>query len=98
MSAFARRVAAITGIAEERLERLSGGDLSEVLLLRRADGRLSVAKGGAAAATEAAMLRALAGAGVPAPAVESEHEGVLLLEYVPNDRVFKIGTRRVWKE
>lgn len=34
------------------------------------------------------MLRALAGAGAPAPAVEGEHEGVLLLEHVPNDRVF----------
>jgi fructosamine-3-kinase len=88
MSAFARRVAAIAGVAEERLERLSGGDLSEVLLVRRPDGRLSVAKGGAATAAEAAMLRMLAGAGVPAPAVESEHEGVLLLQYVPNDRVF----------
>jgi fructosamine-3-kinase len=88
LSAFSRRVAAVTGVAEERLERLAGGDLSEVLLVRRADGRSSVAKGGAAVGTEAAMLRAIAGAGVPAPAVESEHDGVLLLEYVPNDRVF----------
>jgi fructosamine-3-kinase len=88
MSAFARRVAAVTGIAEERLERLSGGSLSEVLLVPRPDGRMSVAKGGAAVGTEAAMLRALAGAGVPAPAVEGEHDGVLLLEHVPNDRVF----------
>lgn len=88
MSAFARRVAAITGIVEERLERLAGGNLTEVLLVRRPDGRLSVAKGGPAVGTEAAMLRALAGAGVPAPAVEGEHEGVLLLDFVPNDRVF----------
>jgi fructosamine-3-kinase len=88
MSAFARRVADVTGLAEERLERLAGGSLSEVLLVRRPDGRLSVAKGGTAVATEAAMLRALAAAGAPAPAVEGEHEGVLLLEYVPNDRVF----------
>ena len=35
----------------------------EVLLVRRADGRLSVAKQGPAIATEAAMLRALAGGG-----------------------------------
>ena len=34
------------------------------------------------------MLRALAGAGVPAPAVEGEHDGVLLLEHVANDGVF----------
>ncbi len=88
MSVFASRVAAVTGVAEERLERLAGGDLSEVLLVRRPDGRLSVAKGGTAVATEAAMLRALVGAGVPAPTVEGEHEGVLLLDFVPNDRVF----------
>jgi fructosamine-3-kinase len=88
MSAFAQRVAAVTGLAEERLERLAGGSLSEILLVRRPDGRVSVAKGGAAVATEAAMLRAVFAAGVPVPAVEGEHDGVLLLEYVPNDRVF----------
>jgi fructosamine-3-kinase len=88
MSAFAQRVAAVTGLAEERLERLAGGSLSEILLVRRPDGRLSVAKGGSAVATEAAMLRALLAAGVPVPAVEGEHDGVLLLEYVANDRVF----------
>ena len=88
MTAFARRVAELTGVPEERLERLAGGDLSEVLLLRRPDGRCTVAKGGAAIGTEAAMLRALAGAGVPVPMVEGEHENVLLLEHVPNDGVF----------
>jgi fructosamine-3-kinase len=88
MSAFSRRVASLTGVPEERLERLAGGDLSEVLVLRRPDGRCSVAKGGPAVGTEAAMLRALGGEGVPAPVVEGEHEGVLLLEYVENDSVF----------
>ncbi len=88
MSAFAGRVAALTGLAEDRLERLAGGDLSEVLLVRRTDGRLSVAKGGAAVGTEAAMLRSIAGAGVPAPLVEGELDGVLLLEHVAHDAVF----------
>ena len=88
MSAFAQRVAALTGVPEDRLERLAGGDLSEVLLLRRPDGRCTVAKGGASVGTEAAMLRALAGAGVPTPQVEGEHDGVLLIEHVPNDAVF----------
>lgn len=88
MSAFSRRVAALTGLPEERLERLAGGDLSEVLLMRRADGRCTVAKGGAAVGTEAAMLRAIAGAGIPAPAVEGEHEEALLVEYIRNDGVF----------
>jgi fructosamine-3-kinase len=87
MTAFARRVASLTGVPEARLERLAGGDLSEVLLVRRGDGRLSVAKGGAAVPLEAAMLRSLADA-VRTPAVEAEHDGVLLLEFVENDRVF----------
>lgn len=88
MTAFASKVADLTGVPAERLERLAGGDLSEVLLLRRPDGRCTVAKGGAAVATEAAMLRALLGAGVPVPMVEGEHDGVLLLHHVENDGVF----------
>ncbi|HEX8215761.1 MAG TPA: fructosamine kinase family protein [Allosphingosinicella sp.] len=88
MSAFSAKVAQVTGVPEERLERLAGGDLSEVLLLRRPDGRCTVAKGGPAVAVEAAMLRTLAGAGVPAPMVEGEHDGVLLIEHVPNDAIF----------
>jgi fructosamine-3-kinase len=95
MTAFARRVAELTGVAEDRLERLAGGDLSEVLLLRRADGRCTVAKGGPAVGAEAAMLRALAGVGAPAPTVEAEHDGVLLLEHVPNDGVF---SPRAWAD
>ena len=88
MTAFSQKVAQLTAVPEERLERLAGGDLSEVLLLKRPDGRCTVAKGGPAVAVEAAMLRVLAGAGIPVPAVEGEHEGVLLIEYVPNDAVF----------
>ena len=88
LSGFAHKVAALTGLGEERMEHLAGGDLSEVLLLRRPDGRTTVAKGGPSAATEAAMLRAIAGAGVPAPLVEGELGGILLLEHVDNDRVF----------
>ena len=95
MTAFAKRVAALTGAAEDQIERLAGGDLSEVLLLRRPDGRCAVAKGGAAVATEAAMLRALAAAGMPVPAIEGEHEGVLLLDHVENDGVM---SPRAWSD
>jgi fructosamine-3-kinase len=95
VTAFRHRVAMLAGVAEERLERLAGGQLSEVLLVRRGGGRVSVAKGGSAVTAEAAMLRGLAGMGVPAPAVEAEHDGLLLLEYVPNDRVFTAGA---WSE
>jgi fructosamine-3-kinase len=95
MTAFVQKVAALAGVEEEQLERLAGGDLSEVLLVRRSDGRLSVAKGGPAIATETAMLRILARAGMPAPMVEAEHENVLLLEYIANDDCF---TPSAWSD
>jgi fructosamine-3-kinase len=88
VTAFSQRVAGLTGLAEDRLRRLSGGDLSEVLLVPRDDGPPLVAKGGTSLATEAAMLRALAAAGVSAPAVEAEHDGVLLIAFVENDGLF----------
>lgn len=86
MTAFSQRVAAVTGVAEDRLERLAGGDLSEVLLVPRPEGDL-VAKSGPSVGTEAAMLRALAGVGVRVPAVEGEYDGVLLIDHVANDGV-----------
>lgn len=88
MTNFAARVAKLLGCPPDALQRLAGGDLSEVLLLRRADGRCTVAKSGPAVASEAAMLRALAGSGVPVPGVEGEFEGILLLEHIENDAVF----------
>lgn len=99
MTRFADRVSDLTGVSELRLERLAAESLSEVLLVRWPDGRRSVAKSGPALDAEAAMLRALAAAGAPAPAIEAEHDGVLLLEYVENDGAFSasawsdIGTR-----
>ena len=94
MSGFAAKVSAVTGVPEAHLERLTAESLSEVLLVHR-DGAVLVAKSGPALGAEAAMLRALAAAGVPAPAVEGEHEGVLLLEYVENDGVFNA---RAWTD
>jgi fructosamine-3-kinase len=88
VTAFSQRVAGLTGLEEDRLRRLAGGDLSEVLLVPRDDGAALVAKGGPSLATEAAMLRALAAAGIPVPAVEGEHDGVLLLAFVENDGLF----------
>src|SRR5205085_2671465 len=46
MTIFAQRVAELTGTVESRLERLAGGDLSEVLLVPREEGPPLVAKGG----------------------------------------------------
>jgi fructosamine-3-kinase len=87
MTAFARRVADLTGVAQGRLERLAGGDLSEVLLVPRAEGPPLVAKGGPNVTAEAAMLRALAAAGVQVPAVEGEYDTILLIDHIPNDGV-----------
>jgi len=87
MSAFAARVAALAGVPEDKLERLAGGDLSEVLLIRKPNGQM-VAKSGPAVAVEAAMLRHLASTDVPVPQVEGEYPDVLLLTHVPNDGVF----------
>lgn len=85
MTALAERVAQVTGAVPTAITRLAGGDLSEVLLVERPDSPPLVAKGGPAIATEAAMLRALANAGAPVPAVEGEYEDVLLLEHVEHD-------------
>src|SRR5205085_8791158 len=57
----------------------------EVLLVPREEGPPLVAKGGPNVATEAAMLRMLAAAGVRVPAVEGEHDAILMLHHVPND-------------
>jgi len=95
MTGLAARVAALTGTDEAAIERLAGGDLSQVLLLRRPDGRCTVAKSGPEVGTEAAMLRALAGVGMPAPQVEGELGDVLLLEHIPNDRAF---SARAWAD
>lgn len=84
----------VTGVAADRLERLAGGDLAEVLLAPRSGGNV-VAKSGPAVATEAQMLRALAGAGVPAPTVEGEFGDVLLIEHVPADGAF---SPRAWAD
>ena len=88
MSAFRAQVSAVTGVADDRLERLAAESVSEALLVRRPDAAPIVAKSSPSVATEAAMLRALAAAGAPVPAVEAEHEAVLLLEHIENDGVF----------
>lgn len=95
MTGFAERVSALTGAGGDQIERLAAESLSEVLLVRRPDGQPVVAKSSPSVATEAAMLRAIAAAGVPAPLVEGEHEGVLLLECLPNDGVF---SARAWAD
>lgn len=88
MSGFSQRVAELAGVPEERLEPLASESVSEVLLVRRPGGPPLVAKQSPASGAEAAMLRAISGAGLPAPMVEGEHDGALLLEFVENDALF----------
>lgn len=94
MSAFAERVAALTGVTVDRLQRLAGGDLSEVLLVPKPSGDL-VAKQGPAVAVEAAMLRALASAGIAVPQVEGEYGDILLIAHIGNDGLF---SARAWED
>ncbi|OLS51445.1 fructosamine kinase family protein [Rhodovulum sulfidophilum] len=73
---------ALAGAAIARRRSLSGGDLSEVIRVDLEDGRRMVAKAGPRVAAEARMLRAIARAGVPAPAVIAEGGGWLLIEHL----------------
>jgi fructosamine-3-kinase len=75
------------------MQRLAGGDLSEVLLVPREGLPPVVAKSGPNIATEAQMLRSLAEAGVPVPAVEGELGDILLIDHVEHDEAF---SPRAW--
>ena len=88
MSDFARRVAALTGVAEEALQPLA----AESLRSHAGAGRewRDGSQEWHVVRPEAAMLRAIAAAGLPCPAVEGEHENMLLLEHVDNDAVFSV--------
>lgn len=82
-------------MAAERLERLAGGDLSQVLLVPRPDASPAVAKSGPLVGTEAQMLRALAEAGVPVPAVEADYGDILLIHHIEADGAF---SPRAWAD
>lgn len=77
---WTRQIEARLGSAVLASRRLSGGDLSEVLEVRLADGRCLVVKRAANAAAEAAMLEAIRAAGCPAPEVVLALDGVLVME------------------
>ena len=77
---MAQQAAALLGGALRSAVPLAGGDLSQVLRVTLADGREAVVKGGPAPRTEAAMLRAIAKAGAPAPAVLAVSDTVLALQ------------------
>ncbi|SFM06556.1 fructosamine kinase family protein [Methylorubrum salsuginis] len=80
MSAIAGRAAGLLGAALAQVRTLPGGDLSDCLLIRLADGREAVAKSGPAPRIEAAMLAAIRVSGAPAPSVLAVDDTVLVLE------------------
>ena len=84
MSEFRRKVAEFTAAGAE-VRPLSGGDLSQVLLVRTNDGWPLVAKQTATAQGEAAMLRAIRAAGVAAPEVVEAAGDMLLMRHVAHD-------------
>ncbi|UWQ25887.1 fructosamine kinase family protein [Leisingera aquaemixtae] len=80
MNGLNQTVLSLLGAEVAGARPLHGGDLSEVQLLSLSDGRRVVAKTGPLVAAEAAMLRAIRAAGVPAPEVLGVAGPVLLME------------------
>jgi len=75
-------IAAIMGSAVTGGRKLAGGDLGGAVSVELADGRRLVAKTGPLVQREAAMLRAIAATGAPAPQVHHVDEGLLLMDHV----------------
>jgi fructosamine-3-kinase len=82
MAALAEMGARLLGAVLDRADPIGGGDLSQVVRLRLADGREAIVKGGPAPAVEAAMLKAISGSGAPAPKVLAFNEEALVIESV----------------
>ncbi|MBT3070876.1 fructosamine kinase family protein [Rhodomicrobium sp. Az07] len=80
MSTLGEAGAALLGGTLAAEAALGGGSLSEIVRIRLGDGREAVVKGGGLPEIEARMLRAMAAAGAPAPAVLAVGDGVLVIE------------------
>jgi len=85
MSSLVEAGAALVGGVLIRSEALSGGSLSQIVRITLADGREAIIKNGPSPATEAAMLKAIAATGAPAPAVLAVSDKVLVLELLPEN-------------
>jgi fructosamine-3-kinase len=77
--------AALLGGTLRQADVLSGGNLSQILLITLEDGRKAIVKSGPAPRTEAAMLRAIAASGAPAPTVLGVNDIALAIEVLPVD-------------
>ena len=85
MNTLAETGAALIGGILRRAEALSGGSLSQIVRIALTDGREAIVKNGPAPRTEAAMLKAIAASGAPAPAVLGASDEALVLELLPTD-------------
>lgn len=83
--ALARAGAALLGADLAGTFALQGGSLSQIIGARLADGRRIVVKGGPTARREAGMLKAIAQAGVPVPAVLGGDEATLVIAYLSTE-------------
>ena len=83
MTALAEVGAALLGGALVRARALGGGDLSQILRIELADGRVAIVKNGPAPRAEAEMLEKLAQAGAPAPRVLAASDEALVMAELP---------------
>jgi len=83
VTSIAQRAAGLLGTSVRRQERLSGGDLSAVMRVVLADGRMVIAKQAPLAGTEAGMLRAMMAAGAPVPDVLACDNDLLIMTEAP---------------
>lgn len=91
MADVAARTARLLGRPAASAVRLQGGDLSQVWRIDLGAGQSVVAKTGTPAAAEAAMLRAIANAGAPAPAVLALAGDLLVMEDLGSDEGLQTG-------
>jgi hypothetical protein len=83
MNKLAEIGATLIGGAFHHVEAIHGGDLSAIVRIELSDGRKAIVKNGPAPKTEAAMLRAIAASGAPAPAVLAASDEALVIELLP---------------
>lgn len=83
MKQLAEAAAALLGGALRDARAVHGGCLSQIIHITLADGREAIVKGGGASRNEAAMLKAVAASGAPAPEVYATGDGILVIEAMP---------------
>ena len=88
----AEAAARLLGRPVTSARQLSGGDLSSVFRLTLEEGGTLIAKQAPTAGAEAAMLRAIAATGAPAPQVVAADTEWLLMEEIAHDR----GVEAAW--